>query len=91
MANLYKKPVFLTDPKTGEKVKTKSKKWWGRYRDVNGVERRIPLAADKTAAQTMLNEVLRKVEREKAGLTDPTEEQRKRLLSEHTSRTSNAT
>jgi site-specific recombinase XerC len=41
------------------------------------------LAVDKTAAQAMLNEVLRKVEREKAGLLDPTEEQRKRPLSEH--------
>jgi hypothetical protein len=35
------------------------------------------------AAQAMLNELLRKVEREKAGLSDPTEEQRKRPLGEH--------
>jgi hypothetical protein len=30
MANLYKKPVVVTDSKTGQKIKTKSKKWWGR-------------------------------------------------------------
>ena len=36
MASVYKKPVFVTDPKTGKKVKTKSKKWWGRYRDETG-------------------------------------------------------
>ena len=39
MANLYKKPVVIKDPKTGQKVKTKSKKWWGRFRDENGAER----------------------------------------------------
>jgi len=58
MARLYKKPVIVTDPKTGEKIKTKSKKWWGRYRDENGVERRVPLAVDKGAAQIMLNEAV---------------------------------
>src|SRR5262249_20313044 len=70
-------------PKTGLKVKTHAKKWWGRYRDASGVERRKPLAGDKMAAQTMLNEIVRRVEREKAGLVDPTEAQRKRPLKEH--------
>ncbi len=83
VASLYKKPIVATDPKTGQKVKAKSKKWWGRYRGENGTEKRVPLAADKTAAQAMLNELVRKVERQKAGLVDPTEEQRKRPLSEH--------
>jgi integrase len=83
MANLYKKPVTITDPKTGRRRKMKSKKWWGRYRDAMGRERRVPLVADKMAAQTMLNELLCKVEREKAGLVDPTDEQRKRPLKEH--------
>ena len=31
----------------------------------------------------MLNNLVKQVEREKAGLVDPTEEQRKRLLAEH--------
>ena len=68
MASLYKKPIVVTDPKTGEKVKKKSRKWWGRYRDALGRERRVPLAGDKAAAQTMLNEIVRKVEREAAGI-----------------------
>ena len=38
MASIYKKPVFVMDAKTGQKIKTKSKKWWGRYRDENGVD-----------------------------------------------------
>lgn len=46
-------------------------------------DRRVPLAADKTAAQAMLNELVRKVEREKAGLVDPFEEHRNRPLQEH--------
>ena len=83
MANLYKKPVVRTDPQTGKRVKTKSKKWWGRYRDVDGTERRVPLAGDKMAAQTMLNELLQKVDRQRAGLIDPSDEQRGRPVSEH--------
>ena len=85
MASLYKKPITVTEPKTGRKIKRKSAKWWGRYRDASGVERRKPLAADKTAAQAMLNEILRTVEGEKAGLIDPTVEQRKRPLCDHAS------
>jgi site-specific recombinase XerD len=83
MASLYKKPVWVRDPTTGAKVKTKSKKWWGQYKDALGTLRRVPLAADKTAAQAMLNGLTRHVEREKAGLVDPTDEQRKRPLALH--------
>jgi integrase/recombinase XerD len=83
MASLYKKPVVVTDRVTGRKAKTKSKKWWGQYRDASGRLRRHPLAVDKQAAQAMLNELVRRVEREKAGLIDPTERQRTRPLKEH--------
>ena len=83
MASLYRKPVMITDPATGHKVKRKSKKWWGQYKDADGRLCRKPLAVDKTAAKAMLNEIVKRVEREKAGLVDPTEEQRKRPLSVH--------
>ena len=43
----------------------------------------MPLAADKTAAQAMLNELVRKAEREAAGIVDPFESNRKRPLAEH--------
>lgn len=85
MASLYKKPVVTTDPKTGQKIKTKSKKWWGRYRDENGVERRVPLATDKAAAHAMLHELVKKVERRAVGLDDPFELHRKRPLNDHLS------
>src|SRR5712692_6829895 len=83
MASLYKKPIVATDPKTGQKIKAKSKKWWGRYREENGVERRVPLAADKTAAQAMLNELVKKVERRAAGIVDRFDEHRKRPIGDH--------
>jgi integrase len=85
MASLYKKPVMTHDPVTGERVKTKSRKYWGQYKDALGRLRRVPLAVDKMAAQAMLNKIVQKVERERAGLTDPTDEQRKRPLFQHVS------
>jgi hypothetical protein len=83
MASLYRKPVMVTDPATGQKVKGKSKKWWGQYKDAKGRLKRKPLTIDKTAAKAMLGEIVQRVERERAGLVDPTEEQRKRPLSAH--------
>ena len=67
MANLYKKPVHVIDPKTGQKVKADSKKWWGRYVDADGVERRVPLAVDKKIAQRMLNELVEQAEQGRNG------------------------
>lgn len=83
MANLFKKQVTVTDPKTGQKAKTKSKKWWGRYRDDDRVDRRVPLAVDKAAAQAMLNELVKKAERRAAGLDDPFEDHGRMPLAEH--------
>jgi site-specific recombinase XerC len=72
-----------SDPKTGQKAKSKSKKWWGRFRDENGTERRVPLATDKAAAQAMLNELVKKVEHRAAGLDDSFEEHRRTPLTDH--------
>ena len=83
MASLYKKPVIIHDPRTGQRVKTRSRKWWGRFHDATGQEKRVPLAADRTAAQSMLNEWVRRVEREKVGIIDPTDEYHKRPLWQH--------
>ena len=83
MASLFRKPTTTTDPVTGKKTKTKSRKWWGQYKDANGIVRRRSRSIDRMAAQAMLNEIVVRVEREKAGLVDPTEDQRKRPLSEH--------
>jgi hypothetical protein len=83
MASLYKKPIIIRDPQTGKRIKAKSRKWWGRYRDADGRERRVPLANDKTVALTMLKDLVIRVEREVAGLEDPFEKYRKRPLADH--------
>jgi site-specific recombinase XerD len=83
MASLYKKPIIIRDPKTGQKVKVKSKKWWGRYRDENGFDRRVPLATDKTAAESILNKIVKKAERKAAGIADPFEDHHKKPLKKH--------
>jgi integrase/recombinase XerD len=83
VASLYRKPIVSKDPITGEKVKTQSKKWWGQYKDANGRLRRCPLAIDKKAALAMLNKIVLRVEREKAGLIDPTQAERERPIAKH--------
>ncbi len=85
MASLYRKPIVTRDPKTGRKVKGRSRKWWGRYRDANGRDTRVPLANDKSAAAAMLNDLVRKAERAAAGLEDPFDKHHTRLLSQHIS------
>jgi integrase/recombinase XerD len=53
------------------------------YRDASGVERRVPLASDKTAAQTMLSDIITREERKAAGLIDKFDEHANRPLAEH--------
>src|SRR4051794_2871284 len=67
----------------GTRIQLLSKKWYGEYRDADGVEQCVPLSTDKTAAEQRLAELVRKVEFAKAGLIDPFEEHRKRPLAEH--------
>ncbi|MBY0587216.1 tyrosine-type recombinase/integrase [bacterium] len=74
MASLYRRTSTRIDRLTGEKIREKSKKWWGRYRDHQNIERRVPLATDKTAAQTLLNELVKKAEKRRVGLIDQFDE-----------------
>ncbi len=71
----------LTDD--GERCLRKTRKWYGKYRDADGVIQREPLSADKDEAAEMLREIVRKANREKNGYSDPYEEHRERMLSEH--------
>ncbi len=71
MANLYKPTYSKLDPKTGKRVLRKVRKWYGKYRDADGVVRKVPLSEDKTAAVAMLTELFRKAQWQQAGLRDP--------------------
>jgi integrase len=83
MASLRRRTYTVIDPQTGRKVKRKTKKWYGKYVDENGATRRVPLSANKAAAQQMLNRLVDQVERKKSGLYHPAEEHGKRTLAEH--------
>ena len=67
----------------GRKCKEKSEKWYGEYRTAGDTLERVPLAKDKAAASTMLNELEINAERLKAGRTDQFDEHGKRPLAEH--------
>src|SRR5262245_45753575 len=67
----------------GDRIRLLTKKWYGEYRDADGVLRCVPLSTDKTAAGQMLAELVRKAEFRKANITDPHEAHRKRPLAEH--------
>ncbi len=83
MASLYNKPIVRRDANTGARTKGRSKKWWGRFTDSLGCERRVPLASDKRVAQAMLNDLVAKVERQKAGLEDPVDEEMQKPIDTH--------
>ena len=83
MASLFHPKYVRTDSETGEKVTRRLAKWYGRYRDANGVIQKVPLCTDKTAAQAMLTELVRKAERQQAGLIDPATEHLARAIQGH--------
>jgi integrase len=90
MARVFKKTITRYKDTDGRQVskgtrgarkhREKSAKWYGR---VPGNPRPVPLCANKGAAQLMLNELVKKAELAKAGVSDPFEGQRKRPLLEH--------
>lgn len=93
MASLYRPWRVLYTSPTGKRCKKgdpgakrkkeRSDKWYGQFVDAAGVIKRVPLANDKSAAQTMLNEFVLKVERQKAGRIDVFEPHYARPLGEH--------
>jgi integrase len=82
MASLFRRKYTTTD-QSGKRVTRRTTKWYGRYVDELGVQRRVPLSPNKAAAQQMLAELVKQVERRKAGLFTPAEEHGRRPLTEH--------
>src|SRR5262245_15502752 len=82
MASLFRRRYATTGP-DGERVVKRTRKWYGRYVDENGVKQRVPLSPNKVAAQQMLAELVKQVERKRAGLYTPGEEHARRPLTEH--------
>ena len=67
----------------GDRIRLLSAKWYGEYRDADGVLRCVSLSTNKTAAAQMLADLVRKAELKKANIADPFEAHRKRPLKEH--------
>jgi hypothetical protein len=63
-----------------QKVKDKSKKYYGRYRQSDGQLKEVPLFKDKEAARQELARLVKGVERQEAGLVDPYTAHRKKPL-----------
>jgi integrase len=70
MASLFRPTYTAIDANTGRETQRRSRKWYADYSDAEGKRRRVHLSADKAAAQAELAEILRTVERQKAGLID---------------------
>ena len=93
MASLFKKSVVRYVDQDGKRVakdspgagKTteRSTKWYGKYRDGNGIVRVVPLYTDKAASRSRLAELVRRSDRKESGLADPLEEHARRPLSDH--------
>jgi integrase len=83
MANLFRPQYTKVDPDTGEKISRHTKKWYGKYRDADGVEQRVPLSTDKIAARAMLVKIMQHTERRIAGLIDPATDQLTKPVAEH--------
>ena len=79
MARLIKMPY--RDRKTGEMRELKN--WYGDYTDENGIRQKVPLAKNKESALVMLAEIVKKVDRAKAGLSDHYEDWRKIPMAKH--------
>jgi integrase len=67
----------------GRRVRLRSRVWHGYYSDRSGREYDVPLCTNKTAAEQMLAELVRRAEMKRANLADPFETHRNRPLAEH--------
>src|SRR5262245_11333961 len=52
------------------KVKTRSKNWYGQFKDADGRIRRVPLCPDKAAAKDILAKLVSDAARVKHGVVD---------------------
>jgi hypothetical protein len=71
------------DTPGAKRVKERARKWYGKGIPGLPPGKKVPLASDKTAAQQMLAELVRKTERGQAGLSDSITEAGQRELPIH--------
>ena len=72
--------VLTTD---GTRCRVRSDSWVGRYKDANGKLCEVSLSTDRAASEMMLNDLLKKVEKQKAGIIDHYTAHRTSPLTDH--------
>jgi integrase len=65
------------------RVKQKSRKWYGQFKDTHGRFQRVALYADKAASRSKLAEIERAVERGESGLVDRFAKHRRATIESH--------
>jgi hypothetical protein len=62
----------------GDRCRVASPLWYGQYNNADGVRQRVRLCENKTAAELMLAELVKKSEMGQRGIRNPYEDSRKR-------------
>lgn len=75
MAHLLQPRWTKRNPQTGEKETRRTRRWYGVWRDSQGIRHRVPLSENKQAAAAMLVRAMRETEQELAGLRVPAKRQ----------------
>ena len=64
MAAIFKPTYTKRDPKTGETIRKKTRKWYVEFRDGSGIVRRVPGYVDKEATRQLAAKLERQSARE---------------------------
>ncbi len=83
MPKVSKRTYPAIDPESGQPIKRLTENYFGQFYDADGIRQRVKLCSDKTASQTMLNDMVRKSRHRKVGLVDAFDEHMLRPLREH--------
>ena len=83
MASIFKQQYTAKDPKTGKRVKKKSKFWYVDYKGLDGIRKRVKGYKDKQATAQLAARLEREAELAAEGIVDRFKEHRKRPLKEH--------
>jgi len=81
MASVFKRKY--TKVVDGKRVKKQSQSWYVKYRDADGIERRVKGYKDKTATAQLAATLEREAELARSGVVNPYAEQQKKPLVEH--------
>ncbi len=73
---------MATDPKTGQRVRRLTHKYYGEFTDENGIRRRVPLNHNKTVAEQMLNELVKRSALAGVGVVNRFEKQHRQPLAQ---------